>query len=426
MNFKQALTVAAHPIASIRKAAQALTLQDASGWRYLSGGSTYTGRPVNEDIIFQITAVWSAIRLISETIGTLPVHLYQKTDDGRVVAKDHRLYRKIHARPSKYVTAPTFYESLAASLAVVNQGYILAPRVGSIVESMTVLPKRCVTPFSENDMDIKYKVTLGGKERIYEIGEIIPIKGFGAAGMLEGMEVSPLFRNAFALSMAAEEYGSRFFANGARVGGILTIDNVLSKTQREAVRRNFEDLHSGLESSHKLAVLEANMKFQPVTMPNDSAQMLETRKMQIAEIARIFRVPPHMLMEEVGLKYNNYEQGNLSFLTYTMRPYLVRIEAALNCFLLTEQDQKNGYYVEFSVEGLLRGDSKTRSEYYRNMRQIGGITINEIREKENLPKSKARGANDVHVPLNMAPVQNLGETDKRTEGDDNGNKSSSA
>ena len=195
------------------------------------------------------------------------------------------------------------------------------------------------------------------------------------------------------------------------------LDRVLKEDQRDALRKSFEGLHEGLENSHKLAILEANMKYQAISTPNDSAQLLETRKMQIAEVARIFRGPPHMLMEEVGLKYNNYEQGNLSFLTYTLRPYLVRIEAAMNAFLLTEADQRNGFYIEFNVEGLLRGDSAARAAYYNSMRTIGGMTINEIREKENLPRSDAGGADDLHVPLNMAPAQSLAGIADSNSGD---------
>jgi len=205
--------------------------------------------------------------------------------------------------------------------------------------------------------------------------------------------------------MAAEEYAARFFGNGARPSGFLMIDKVLGKEQRAQLREAFEMIHSGIENSHKLAVLEAGMKYQQVTSNNTDAQLTETQKRQVAEIARLYRVPLDMLMEGGNATYNNSEQYNKQLLQYTLRPYLVRIEQALNTTLLTRKEQNEGYFIEFDVAGLLRGDIKSRGEFYRNMRMIGAMTINEVRRKENLPEID--GADDLLVPLNMAPADML-------------------
>lgn len=388
---------------------KALSLLSPRGWTYISGGDTFTGHAMNDDLVFQISAVWRAIRVISETISTLPVHVYQETEQGLVIAKGHRYYDKLNSDPNQYLTSPSFYEAIALSMTLWNQAYILAPRVGSRLGSMHVLPKSSVLPLINDDFTVKYAVTINGKKTIYESSEVIPVRGFGKVGELEGMSVPGLHRNAFALAMAAEEYGSKFFRNGGRPSGILEIDKTLTPDQREDMRENVIKPMSGLSNAHKIGLLEAGMKFKAISLPPDSAQLLETRRMQIEEIARIFGVPPSKLMVDHGMKYNNLEQTNLAFLTDTLNVYLVKIEKAFDKHLLTAADRKQGYRVGFDVKGLLRTDRRTKMETIRTARAAAVMTINEAREEIGLPKSNSVGADDLHVPLNMAPLQSLEE-----------------
>lgn len=401
---------AAHPKqalgAAVRKAVT-LTLDNPNGWDVMTGGPTYTGKVVNEETILQVIAAWSAIRLISETIGTLPLHLYRETEAGREKAKDHKLYRLLHTQPNQYMTSVEWREAMAVSLCVWGQSYNYAPRLGDRVTGIIPVAKPQVRYELKDSGELTYYLTRNGKEEPLTREQIVPIKGFGGPGSLEGYPPYKYGRNAVAISAAAEEYAARFFGNGARPSGFLMIDKVLDPEQRKQLRAAFEMIHSGLENSHKLAILEAGMTYQQVTAKNSDAQLNETQKRQVAEIARLYRVPLDMLMEGGNSTYNNSEQYNKHFLEFTLRPYLVRIEQALNTTLLTRQEQEKGYFIEFDVRGLLRGDSKARAEYYRNMRFIGAMSINEVRKAENLPERE--GADDLHVPLNMAPSDQLRE-----------------
>jgi len=386
----------------------ALSLLDSSkeSWRPFGYGSTYTGRVVTDTTALEISASWSAIRLISETIGTLPVHLYQKTDNGRVKATDHKLYRLIHLQPNPYMTSAEFFEALTVSLCCQGMAYAKPERLGDRVAGIVPLAKDVVTAQLKDGVP-RYLVNEDGQQNTYERGQIIPIRGFGAAGQLEGFPPFKLHRHSLALAAAAEEYGSRFFGNGARPGGVITFEKWLTDDQRKKAKEKFEDMHRGLGNSNKVAILEGDAKYHATAASNNEAQFIETRKHQIAEIARIWRVPLHLLMEADRATHNNSEQENLHFLQYTLRPYLVRIEQALNTTLLTREEQRQGYYIEFDVRGLLRGDSKSRGEYYRNMRMIGAMSINDVRRAENLPEDP--DGNDLHVPLNMGPADQIRE-----------------
>ena len=240
----------------------------------------------------------------------------------------------------------------------------------------------------------------GQRERL-PFGEIIPIRGFGLCGELEGINVAGLHKNAIGLAMAAEEYGARFFGNGARPGGILSYDKVLGDEQRERIRERIESTFGGQSNAHKVMVLEAGMEWTGVTTPNNASQFVETRKNQVVEIARIFNVPPHKLYEMDKATYNNVEQENRAFAIDTLMPYVLRIEEALNCFLLSQEDQDD-YFFKFNMDARLRADSKTRAEELEIRLRSGQMTINEARAKENLPPMP--DGDKLFMPLNTAPI----------------------
>ena len=425
MNLKNALVAASHPIALIKKARQILTLSDPAGWEYVTGGGTHSGKVINDDIVFQITAVYRAIKVISGTISTFPVHVYQNQGMGNEIRKEHRYYEKINVAPNKHATAPNFYQSIAVSMSLWNQAYVLVERIGSRIGSMSVVPPYCVQEVPRGLSDIYYRVTINGRQYEYERGEIVPIQGFSKVGSLRGMSVAGLHKNAFALSLAAEEYGSRFFGNGARVGGVLMVDRVLKADQREALRDNFKNLHGGLENSHGLAVLEADMKFQQLTVPNDSAQLLETRRMQVEEVARVFGVPPAKLMLEHGMKYDNLAQMNVGFYQETLHEYINHIEKSFDKDLLTPADRRDGFSIRFDVSNIHRTDRKSQVETVRVAVYSGVITPNEGRDILGYPRLNIKGADSLHIQVNMAPVDMIEEmlTDEKVNGDEDGNKS---
>jgi HK97 family phage portal protein len=257
-----------------------------------------------------------------------------------------------------------------------------------------------------------YHYTIDGRVEERERETICPIKGFGGPGRLEGYAPYHFHANSIGLSAAAEKYGAEFFEKGGRPSGVFAGDKWPTPDQASQFDEMFE------KRSGKPLIIGGDRKYTPLTTPNNEAQFMELREFQVRETAKIWGVPPDMVGATGGDKYNNVEQRNIQFLQYTLRPYLVRIEQALNGCLLTRSEQRD-YYLEFDVNGLLRGDSASRAAYYRDMRMISGITPNEIRERENLPKDPA--GDDLHAPLNMAPLDQLRAINEKNDGDNNGN-----
>jgi len=240
-----------------------------------------------------------------------------------------------------------------------------------------------------------------GTDKIYAPEEILHIPGLGFDG-LEGKSVIRMAREAIGLGLAVEEFGSRFFSNGAHPSGIVEYPEGLKDDARKRLKEDLKNKFGGLGKSHNLMVFEHGMQYHQVSVPPDDAQFLESRKFQVHEIARIYRVPLYLLAElEHGASYNSVEMQSIDFVIHTVRPWLVRIEQVLNDKLISSKNNKN--YIEFVVEGLLRGDSKSRAEFYNKMFQVGAMSPNDIREKENMNPTK--GGDQRFVPLNFIPLE---------------------
>lgn len=385
-----------------------LSLSDPAGWQTLGVGSTWAKINVRETTQLQITTAWSAVRLIAETVGTLPLHLYRTTANGRERAKDDPRYELVRYQPCDYMTAPEWKESMVVSLATMGQAYNPVTRMestGRIISIQSVHKSR-VQPEVQRDGTIIWWLTdRNGQRRACTRRDVMPVRGFGGPGELEGFAPHQVHGNSLALSVAMEKYAAEFFGSGGRPQGILKTKAEFGEKSRDQIRKGFADYLRDSRAKGELPVLDGETEYQPISTPNNEAQFIESRKLQVAEIARIYRVPLHMLMETEKASYNNTEQANKHFLDYTLLAYLTRIEAALNTCLLEPAERAAGMYFEFDVNNLLRGDSTQRADYYLKMRQAGGITQNEIRQRENMPT--VQGADDLHVPLNMAPSDML-------------------
>ena len=385
--------------------------------RILGVGPTWAKVNVTETTQLQITTAWSAVRLIAEAVGTLPLHLYRTTSKGRERAKDDPRYELVRWQPCDYLTAPEWKESMVVSLATMGQAYNPVTRFESTGRVISIQPvhKSRVTPEVRQDGSIVYHLTdRHGRERILTRRDVLPVRGFGGVGDLEGFAPHRMHSNSLALSVAMEKYAAEFFGSGGRPQGILKTKAEFGEKSREQIRSGFAKYLQESRDKGELPVLDGETDYQAISTPNNEAQFIESRKLQIAEVARIYRVPLHMLMETEKASYNNTEQANKHFLDYTLLAYLTRIEAALNSCLLEPSERAAGMYFEFDVNNLLRGDSQQRSSYYMQMRQAGAITQNEIRTRENLPL--VDGADDLHVPLNMAPSDQLVEILNRNKG----------
>lgn len=371
-------------------------------------GPTWANVPVSAHTQLQITTAWSAVRLIAETVGTLPLHLYRTTAKGRERAKDDARYALVRWQPCDYMTAPEWKESMVVSLATMGQAYNPVERfesTGRIVQIQPVHKSR-VQPEIGADGSVVYWLTdRTGRRRKLTRRDVMPVRGFGGAGELEGYAPHQIHGNSLALSVAMEKYAAEFFGSGGRPQGILKTEAEFGEKSRDQIRAGFATYLRESRQRGELPVLDGKTEYQPISTPNNEAQFIESRKLQVAEIARIYRVPLHMLMETERASYSNTEQANKHFLDYTLLSYLTRIESSLNSCLLEPAERAAGMYFEFDVNNLLRGDSTQRADYYMKMRNAGAITQNEIRTRENLPLIE--GADDLHVPLNMAPSDQL-------------------
>lgn len=388
------------------KKSNELRLTDDELYKYSGGYDSYTHKIISSDTLLYASAMWSGIRLISETIGTLPINLYKKTDNGRVKDRDNPLFYRFAIMPNKYESDVEWKEQIAMSLVIFGTGYSTKEMYGNR-GIFQYIHNDCIDLRTDEDEPyyIKHKKT--GQKRL-EFDEVIRVKGFGGLGCLEGSKMYKYSKHAVGLALAADEFGARFFGQGGRPSGILHTDKILTKEQREDLRKAYQPLlNPSLDNQGKLAVIEAGMKYAQISATNNESQFLETRKYQTAEAARYLRIPLWMMMEPDGSKFNNNEQGNQHFLQFTLRPYLVRIEKALNTQVLS-RDMQNTHYFEFDTAPLLRPDTQTRFDVYGKARTAAILTTNEIRAMENKPP--IAGGDEIYAPLNSNATTPTGDT----------------
>lgn len=393
---------------------------DGSFWTAFYGGSSYAGKSVTPESALTISAVWSCVRLISETIATLPLGVYREDRDGRKQAdKSHPLYRVLHDLPNADFTAAEFWEGATACLLLWGNAYAEKYISDGQVRALTLLRPEYMSVRRANDGSLEYvysDANMEGRRRIYSESEIFHIRGFGV-GLDVGLSPITYARHSLGSVLAADEAAGKMFANGVRPTGILTIDQVLTKEQRSQVKANIVEPMAGSSNAGGIFTLEAGMKFQPISMNPEDAQMLETRSFHVEEVCRWFRVPPFMIghTEKSTSWGTGLEQQNIAFLTYALRPYLTRIEQAVKRQLI-KPEERASIYAEFNLEGLLRADSAGRAALYSQGAQNGWITRNEIRAKENL--HPIDGGDVLTVQSALVPLDQLGQNDDAQDAKD--------
>ena len=395
---------------SRRKARDSL---NGSGYRFMMGGST-SGKKVNERSAMQMTAVYACVRILSESIASLPVHLYQYESEGnKAKAVKHPLYRILHDEPNPEMTSFVFRETLMTHLLLWGNAYaqIIRNGKGEVIGLYPLMPNRMTVDrdvfgricycYQMQDSDAHTGKT--GNVTL-KPSDVLHIPGLGFDGLV-GYSPIAMAKNAIGLSIATEEYGARFFANGATPGGILEFPGTVKNP--ESIRESWNKGFSG-NNAHKVAILEEGMKYTPISISPEQAQFLETRKFQIDEIARIFRVPPHMVGDLEKSSFSNIEQQSLEFVKYTLEPWIIRWEQSLNRALLSETE-KPDYFVKFNVDGLLRGDYQSRMNGYAIARQNGWMSANDIRSLEQLDLIPDElGGNLYLINGNMTKLQDAG------------------
>ena len=385
-----------------------------SAFSFFFGGST-SGKCVNERSAMQMTAVYSCVRILAEAVAGLPLHLYRYKEDGsKEKALSHPLYLLLHDEPNPEMSSFVFRETLMTHLLLWGNAYaqIIRNGRGEVIALYPLMPDRMAVDRDVNGQ-LYYEYTTSTDDAPTVKGSIVRLKpsdvlhipGLGFDGLV-GYSPIAMAKNAIGLAIATEEYGSKFFANGAQPSGVLEHPGTIKDPQR--VRDSWMSQFGGSANSNKIAVLEEGLKYTPISISPEQAQFLETRKFQINEIARIFRVPPHMVGDLEKSSFSNIEQQSLEFVKYTLEPWLVRWEQSIQRTLFSAEEKKT-YFVRFNVEGLLRGDYASRMNGYAVGRQNGWMSANDIRELENLDRIPAEEGGDLYlINGNMLPLKDAG------------------
>ena len=382
---------------------RAYDMMGGSRFGFFFGGST-SGKAVNERTAMQMTAVYACVRVLSEAVAGLPLHVYRYREDGsKEKALKHPLYRLLHDEPNPEMSSFNFRETLMGHLLLYGNAYaqIIRNGRGEVMGLYPLMPAKMTV--DRDSVGNLYYLYSRGSDDAPEAGEngqvylppdqVLHIPGLGYDGIV-GYSPIAMAKNAVGLGIATEEYGAKFFANDASPSGILEHPGVLKNPDK--VRESWNKLFRGSVNSHQIAVLEEGLKYQPIGISPDQAQFLETRKFQLNEIDRIFRVPPHMVGDLEKSSFSNIEQQSLEFVKYTLEPWLMRWEQAMGRRLFTDSE-KESYFIRFNVEGLLRGDYESRMNGYAVARQNGWMSANDIRELENLDRIPAELGGDLYL-----------------------------
>ncbi len=374
-------------------------------------GQSSSGKVVNERSSMQATAVYACVRIIAETVASLPLNTFRYVGDGKEKASEHPLHQLLHNEPNAEMTSFTFRETMMTHLLLWGNAYsqIIRNGKGDVTGLYPLLPDKMVVD-REKKGELYYAYRQEGAVHYLGSGDVLHIPGLGFDGVM-GHSPIALAKNAIGLNIAAEEYGSKFFANNATPSGILSTAGTLKDPGK--VRDAWQAAYGGTRNSNRVAVLEEGLKYQPISLPNSDAQFLETRKFQIEEICRIFQVPPHLVADLSRSTFSNIENQSISFVVHTIRPWLVRIEQAVNRKLFKESE-KGKYFVSFNASALMRGDYKSRMDGYSTGIQNGFFSVNDVRRMEDLdPIPAEEGGDSYLVNGNMVPLKLAGAYAKK-------------
>lgn len=403
-----------------------------AGYSFLFGRTT-SGKPVNEQTAMQTTAVYACVRILAEAIASLPLHVYEYQEDGgKQMVHDHPLYYLLHDEPNPEMTSFVFRETLMSHLLIWGNAYAQIIRDGSgrVLGLYPLLPNKMdVQRDDRGNLYYVYSRNSDENPTFKEYGDIrlkaedvLHIPGLGFDGLI-GYSPIAMAKNAVGMTLACEEYGASFFANGANPGGVLEHPGVLKDPSK--VRESWNSVYRGVNNAHKIAVLEEGMKYQQIGIPPEEAQFLETRKFQINEIARLYRIPPHMVGDLEKSSFSNIEQQSLEFVKYTLDPWVIRWEQSLQRALLLP-GEKGKYFIKLNVDGLLRGDYQSRMNGYAVGRQNGWLSANDIREMENLnPIPDEEGGNLYLINgamTKLADARAFAETSEQEEAEEQENQ----
>ena len=374
-------------------------------------GNTTSGVNVSEKSSIGLTAVWAAVRLLSETIASLPINVYKiDKNNSKFIDYPNPLNTLISRSPSPQYTRYNFIETMMTNLLLWGNAYAHIVRNGGArAVELRIIPPEIVEPFkSEDDGLIYYKIK---DSNILASKEILHIVGLSFDGV-KGQSPIQACQQALGIGMASQQFGANFFGRGANLSGVLEHPARLSDDAANRLRDSWNSRFSGIQNSHQTAILEEGVKFKPIGMPLADAQFIETRRFSVEEIARIYRVPNHLINDLSKSSFNNIEQQSLEFSKFSLSPYLVSWEEELNRKLLPERELKTHFF-KFSTRELLRSDATSRADYYTKLFNIGVLSINDIRDQEDL--NKIENGDKHFIPLNLGDINNNNNNDNNGE-----------
>jgi HK97 family phage portal protein len=373
-----------------------------SGFRFFFG-HTAAGKDVNERTALSVTTVYACVRCLAEAIGGLPLHVYKYNDDGsKQRIPEHFLYKLLHDAPNSEMTSFVWRETLMSHLLIYGNAFsqILRDGRGQVVGLYPLLPSRMDVDRDENGSIVYTYHSDKGSVRLTKWSVLhIPALGFDG---LVGYSPIAMAKNTIGTALAVEEYGSKFFANGATPGGVLEFPGPVKDVNR--VKETWNAGYQGTENAHRTAVLEEGAHFVPMSIPPEQAQFLETRKFTTNEICRLFKVPPHLVGDLEHATFSNIEHQSIDFVTHSVRPWVARWEQSLQQALILPSEQGK-IFIKFNVDGLLRGDYASRMQGYATARQNGWLSANDIRELEDMNAiPKEQGGDEYLVNGSMIPI----------------------
>ena len=384
-------------------------------WSIHMGLST-SGSVVTERSAMQMTAVYACVRILAEAVAGLPLHLYRYTENGgKEKDYNNRLYHLLHDEPNPEMSSFTFRETMMTHLLLWGNAYAqkIVNGKGELIALYPLMSSRMTVDRDETGR-IVYKYDRYGDEHdkenrtvVLDSSEIFHVPGLGFDGLV-GYSPVAMAKNAIGMAIACEEYGASLYKNGARPSGVLTSPNRISDVGRENLKQSWAENYSGSRNAGRVPILEEGLRYEPISINPQEAQFLETRKFQMNEIARIYRVPPHMVGDLEKASYSSIEQQSMEFVRYTLDPWLCRWEQAMQRSLFTDEEKKNHFF-RFNVGGLLRGDYQSRMQGYAIARQNGWMNADEIRELEDMDKlPDGLGGNLYLINGNMMEVKDAG------------------
>lgn len=392
---------------AIERRSQRLTLGHPSSISQVGGVISFSKNAgdVTTETALTVPVVFASVKIIAETMAMLPLLLLENTEDGRREARDNPVWRVLHDQSNPDQTSYEFRELMCAWACLTGTAYAEIERdnAGRVL-ALWPIPMHLVTPERDADGKLQYKVRnpANGGGAVLSADRMLKQIGFSWNG-IQGVDMVSYFAQTIALAQSAETYSNKFFENGSQAGGALVYPGALTPEAKLNMKQSWETAHRGLTNAHRVAILEHGLKWEKMTVDPEAAQLIETRKYQVVDWARVTRIPLHMLSDLEHATFTNIEHQGQEFVTYTMMPWLTRFEKRYDASLLSEKERQT-LYTKHRVQALLRGDNASRATFYHQMLQDGVFSIDEVREFEDI-NAQPDSLGDVYYrPLNLGLV----------------------